>query len=150
MAMKEINVDVTDRVLKPVNEVFQAIVDPDKLSKYFVSHASAPIAAAKPVTWTFADVGGELTPEIESVERDKRIVFTWDASGQKARVEIELAPYDSSSTKIHVVEGSFSMTEEGVARALEQAKGWTDFIDCMRAYLEFGVRLRQGRTRDLH
>jgi hypothetical protein len=42
------------------------------------------------------------------------------------------------------------MTEEGVGRALEQAKGWTNFIDCMRAYLEFGVRLRQGRTKDMH
>jgi uncharacterized protein YndB with AHSA1/START domain len=150
MANKDINVDVTDRVLKPVHEVFQAIVDPDKLSKYFVSKASAPLAAGQHVTWTFADVGGELIPEIEAVEHDKRIVFTWTASGQKARVEIELAPYDERSTKIHIVESAFPMTEEGVGRALEQAKGWTDFIDCMRAYLEFGVRLRQGRTRDLH
>ena len=150
MARKDINVDVTDRVLKPVPEVFQAIVDPDKLSKYFVSNASAPLAAGQQVKWTFADVGGELTPEIETVERDKRIVFIWNASGQKARVEIELAPYDERSTKIHIVESGFPMTEDGVERALEQAKGWTDFIDCMRAYLEFGVRLRQGRTKDLH
>jgi uncharacterized protein YndB with AHSA1/START domain len=76
---------VTDRVLKPVGEVFEAIVDPDKLSKYFVSKASAPLAAGQRVVWTFADVGGELTPEIEMVERDRHIVFTWDASGQKAR-----------------------------------------------------------------
>jgi uncharacterized protein YndB with AHSA1/START domain len=141
---------VTDRVLKPVREVFQAIVDPDKLSKYFVSSASAPLAAGQRVTWTFADVGGELAPEIEAVEHDKRIVFAWTASGQKARVEIELAPYDERSTKIHIVESAFPMNEEGVQRALEQAKGWTDFVDCMRAYLEFGVRLRQGRTKDLH
>lgn len=64
MAKSDINVDVTDRVLKPVPEVFQAIVDPDKLSKFFISSASAPIAAGQMVTWTFADVGGELTPEI--------------------------------------------------------------------------------------
>jgi hypothetical protein len=30
------------------------------------------------------------------------------------------------------VERAFPMTEEGVQRALEQAKGWTDFIDCTR------------------
>jgi uncharacterized protein YndB with AHSA1/START domain len=150
MAKSDINVEVTDRVLKPVPEVFQAIVDPDELSKFFVSKASAPLAAGQQVTWKFADVGGELAPAIETVERDRRIVFTWEASGQKARVEIELAPYDERSTRIHIVESAFPMNEEGVQRALEQAKGWTDFIDCMRAYLEFGVRLRQGRTKDLH
>jgi uncharacterized protein YndB with AHSA1/START domain len=150
MAKREINVEVTDRVLKPVPEVFQAIVDPEKLSKFFVSDASAPLAAGQQVTWKFADVGAELVPEVETVERDKRIVFVWNASGQKAQVEIELAPYDESSTKIHIVERAFPMSSEGVRRALEQAKGWTDFVDCMRAYLEFGVRLRRGRTKDLH
>jgi len=150
MAKSDINVDVTDRVLKPVAEVFQAIVNPDKLSKYFVSNASAPLAAGQQVTWTFADVDVELSPEVEVVERNSRIVFTWEASGQKARVEIELSRYDERSTKIHIVESAFPMSEEGVQRALQQAKGWTDFIDCMRAYLEFGVRLRQGRTKDLH
>jgi len=150
MAKGEINVEITARVLKPVPEVFQAIVDPEKLSKFFVSDASAPLAAAQKVNWKFADVGAELDPEIEAVERDKRIVFTWDASGQKARVEIELASYDEQSTKIHIVESAFQMTARGVQRALEQAKGWTDFVDSMRAYLEFGVRLRRGRTKDLH
>jgi uncharacterized protein YndB with AHSA1/START domain len=68
---KDINVDVTNRVLKPVGEVFQAIIDPDKLAKYFVSNANAPLAPGRQVTWTFADVGAELSPEIEAVEPDK-------------------------------------------------------------------------------
>jgi uncharacterized protein YndB with AHSA1/START domain len=150
MAKSDINVEVTDRVLKPVPEVFQAIVDPEKLSKFFVSKASAPLSSGQQVSWTFADVGAELAPEIEVVEPDKRIAFTWDASGQKARVEIELTPYDEGSTRIRIVESAFPMTEEGVQRALRQSKGWTDFVDCMRAYLEYGVRLRRGRTKDVH
>jgi uncharacterized protein YndB with AHSA1/START domain len=97
MTNKDINVDVTDRVLKPVDEVFQAIVDPDKLSKYFVSHASAPIAAGKPVTWTFADVGGELTPEIERVEPGKRIVFRRRASRSSFRPMMRTRPKSISS-----------------------------------------------------
>ena len=52
----------------------QAIVDPEKLSKYFVSNASAPVAAGQPVKWIFADVGGELTPQIEVVERNERFI----------------------------------------------------------------------------
>jgi uncharacterized protein YndB with AHSA1/START domain len=77
-------------------------------------------------------------------------VFTWEASGEKTRVRIELAPDDDGSTRIHIVESAFSMNEEGVQGALEQTKGWTDFVNCMRAYLEFGVQLRKGRTKDLH
>lgn len=35
----EIDVNVRERILKPVPEVFQAVVDPVKMSNYFISSA---------------------------------------------------------------------------------------------------------------
>lgn len=37
----EVDVNVRDRILKPVNEVFAAFVDPAKMSQYFISGAPA-------------------------------------------------------------------------------------------------------------
>jgi hypothetical protein len=38
----ELDVNVRDRILKPVNEVFAAFVDPAKMSQYFIPAPGAP------------------------------------------------------------------------------------------------------------
>jgi hypothetical protein len=43
------------RILKPVNEVFDAVVDPNKMSNYFISGTSGPIQLGK-VEWEFGDL----------------------------------------------------------------------------------------------
>lgn len=146
----EVQVRVVDRVLKPVADVFDAIVDPDKITKFFASGSSGPMAPGKTITWTFADVGRAISPEVLAVEKDRHIAFAWNASGGTARVDIRLEPYDAQSTRITVTEDGWSMDEAGVERALGQTQGWTDFICCMKGYLQFGVNLREGRTREAH
>jgi uncharacterized protein YndB with AHSA1/START domain len=37
------------KIRKPAAEVFEAVVDPEKLNHYFVHSASAPLAAQMPV-----------------------------------------------------------------------------------------------------
>jgi uncharacterized protein YndB with AHSA1/START domain len=43
----DFEVNVRERILKPVNEVFDAVVDPNKMSNYFISGASGPIKAIR-------------------------------------------------------------------------------------------------------
>jgi hypothetical protein len=62
--MMEVQVRVVDRVLKPVADVFDAIVDPDKITKFFASGSSGPMAPGKTITWTFADVGRAISPHL--------------------------------------------------------------------------------------
>jgi len=146
----EVQVRVVDRVLKPAADVFDAIVSPDKITKFFASGASGPLTAGQTVTWTFADVGRTILPEVLALEKDRHIAFVWDASGERARVDIRLEPQDAHSTRITIAEDGWPMDEAGVQRALGQTQGWTDFICCMKGYLQFGVNLRAGRTREAH
>jgi uncharacterized protein YndB with AHSA1/START domain len=41
--------NVEGRVLRPVNEVFAVIVDPAKMSRYFISSGSGPMKAGTTV-----------------------------------------------------------------------------------------------------
>jgi uncharacterized protein YndB with AHSA1/START domain len=47
-----------DVVLKPLEEVFDAVVDPAVLSGYFISSGSGRLEEGATVEWAFADVGG--------------------------------------------------------------------------------------------
>src|ERR671920_360405 len=51
-----VTVRVTDRIARPVADVFDAIVDPAQMSQYFISRASGPIALGAKLEWEFADV----------------------------------------------------------------------------------------------
>jgi len=54
-ARMDFEVNVRERILKPVNEVFDAVVDPKKMSNYFISGASGPIKVGR-VEWEFGDL----------------------------------------------------------------------------------------------
>lgn len=52
----ELKFEVQGRIAKPVDEVFDAVYNPDKLSGYFTTGgASGPLDEGVTVTWDFAD-----------------------------------------------------------------------------------------------
>lgn len=141
-----VEVNVKDRVLRPVAEVFAAIVDPSRMSHYFITRGSGPMKAGATVEWEFTDVGRSLDVDVKAIEHNHRIAFEWTASGARARVTILLEPADASTTLISINEAGWPLDREGVQRALGQTQGWTDFVCCMKAYLQHGINLRLGRT----
>lgn len=80
------------QVPRPVEEVFDFIVEPGLLSSYFTAEASGPLVVGAHVTWTFAD-GRSETVDVESVETNRRVVFVRNGS----RVTISLAPLDGGT-----------------------------------------------------
>jgi uncharacterized protein YndB with AHSA1/START domain len=141
-------VRVEDRIARAPAAVFDAIVDPAKMSQYFISRGSARIAAAgDKIAWEWSDVGAKLEIEIGQLEPDQKVGFAWSASGSPTKVTLLLEP-DGDATKIVATEAPFPLTDEGVARAMQQTQGWTDFCCCLKAYLQHGIDLRRGKTAD--
>jgi len=75
---------VRTRIQKPVNEVFDAVYNPKKLSKYFTTGgADGPLDEGKTVMWSFIDSGVKIPPfhvKVKKVVRNKLIQFSWEAS----------------------------------------------------------------------
>jgi hypothetical protein len=141
--------NVQDRILAPASEVRDAIVYPDRMSGYFISHGDRPMRSGTSVHWEFADVGGALDVDVIEVD-DDRIRFQWQASGVRTLVDLEVLPDDATSTVVKVTESAWPNDDDGVARALEQTAGWTDFLCSLKAYVLHGINLREGRTADTH
>jgi uncharacterized protein YndB with AHSA1/START domain len=145
----ELDVNVRDRILKPVNDVFAAFVDPAKMSQYFISGASGPMKAGTKVEWEFADVGAKVLIDVLEVEENRRIVFEGGPCGARSRTTIELRADDSNTTIVSINEAKFPTDHEGVKRALGQTAGWTYTLACLKAYLQFGINLRFGLNKRL-
>ena len=121
----EVDVNVRARILKPINEVFAAFVDPAKMSQYFISGASGPLEAGTKVEWEFADVGAKVLINVLEVEENRRIVYEWAPCGARSRTTIQLSGDDPNTTVVTINEAKFPMDHEGVKRAMGQTAGWT-------------------------
>jgi uncharacterized protein YndB with AHSA1/START domain len=138
---------VSGRIAKPVHEVFDAVVNPKKLSGYFttLNGASAPLVAGTTVTWW-----GSVPVEVDEIELDKRIVLRWDAEvaeGQpvyKTRIEMGFDVLEDGSTFVTIGESGWVEDAVGRKASYGNCEGWAEMLSAMKAWLEYGINLREG------
>src|SRR5436853_5765780 len=93
------------KVLKSVHEVFEAIVDPAKMSNYFISKSTGRMEENKTVTWKFPEFDMEFPVRIDKIEQNKYISFRCnDFDGTETLVEITLVSKENNSTFVTVTE----------------------------------------------
>lgn len=129
------------QIQKPIEEVFQGIVNPDKITKYFISESSGLLETGKEVIWKFPEFEDRFPITKVKTEANKLVSFVWDP-GTVVTITLEELP--DKSTLVRVNENGKELNEENVKWALENSGGWANFLACMKAYLEYGIQLRKG------
>jgi uncharacterized protein YndB with AHSA1/START domain len=139
------------RIAKPIAEVFEAVVNPDALSNYFTTGgASGRLEPGATVMWDFADFPGAFPVEVAEVVPNERIVLNWDggvdAGGEnyQTRVDLRFAEIAGDCTLVSISESGWRENNAGIKSALGNSGGWMQMLCCMKAWLEYGIRLRDG------
>ena len=133
------------QILKPAHEVFEAIVDPTKMSRYFIERSSGRLEEGKQLTWKFPEFDSEFQIIVGTIEPDRFISWSWNSPDGKTLVaEITLTPRDKNATVISVTEKGMESDEAGIAWLKGNSAGWAYFLSCLKAYLEYGINLRKG------
>ena len=132
------------QISKSPHEVYEAIVDPKKMSKYFISESSGRMEEGKQIMWRFPEFDAEFPIRVDRIEKDKYISYRWDVEGRDLLVEMTLTPVDSEATVVTVTEKSMENDEAGIKWLMGNTEGWANFLACLKAYLEYGVNLRKG------
>jgi uncharacterized protein YndB with AHSA1/START domain len=145
MKIETLEVKAALVMLKPVHEVFEAIVDPAKMTNYFISKSNGRIEEGKKLIWKFPEMDMEFPVRVAKVEKDKYISFYWnDMDGRELLVEMTLLPKSSDFTFVTVTEKSRENDEAGIKWLKGNTEGWANFLACLKAYLEYGINLRKG------
>ena len=133
------------KIRKPVAEVFDAVVRPEKLSGYFLQSSSGPLVPGATVKWKFAEVPEAFDVQVFEVVENARIVFEWPADGgYSTRVWMAFKPLDAQNTMVQIGEGGWPATPDGDRASHDNAGGWMHMLACLKAYLEYGINLREG------
>ena len=149
--LHELSFTVSGRIGRPCAEVYEAVADPDQLSRYFTTGgARGRLAAGEPVSWDFADFPGRFPVTVIGTCPPHRIVIEWHgeaAAGTDAttRVIFEFESLDQDTrTLVTITETSWQPTPDGARSAFDNCEGWTSMLNALKAWLEHGINLRDG------
>lgn len=155
----ELKFKVAGRIAKPVAEVFEAVVNPAELSRYFTTGgAKGRLETGATVYWEFHDYPGAFPVEVVEVEPNRRIVFCWAASdgalhdgdaaaasaGYNTTVTMVFEPLEDGRTLVSISEEGWRETEAGLKASYDNCEGWMQALCSLKAYLEHGINLRDG------
>jgi uncharacterized protein YndB with AHSA1/START domain len=146
----ELKFEVKIKIQKPVNEVFDAVHDPEKLSGYFTNGGSSgPLDEGATVTWKFDDNPGDQPVEGEvkviKVIPNEHIAREWmDAADHMTRTEFNFEKAGASETVVRIAETGWEENQSDLDRSYGNCFGWSQMICSLKAYLEYGINLRKG------
>lgn len=134
----------TIQIQKSKNEVFDAIVNPNKMNQYFIASSSGAIETGKIVEWKFPEFDDIFPVMGGDLKQDEYISFDWSGGVDDMLVEIFLEIGENDSTIVKVIEHEMNDDEAGIKQLMGQTEGWANFLACLKAYLEYGINLRKG------
>lgn len=150
---------VSARIARPVEQVFEAVADPDQLSRYFTTGgAKGRLETGARVSWDFHDFPGAFPVEVVEVVPGERIVLRWEATegavdmeagtyqpgGYQTTVTMTFEPLDAGRTLVTIAEEGWRETPGGLKASYDNCGGWAQMLCALKAWLEHGINLREG------
>jgi uncharacterized protein YndB with AHSA1/START domain len=152
----DLKFQIQTKIQKPIDEVFDAVYNPEKLSGYFTNGgASAPLDEGTEVEWRFADNPGDeahVAPvTVKKVIPNELIVIEWEGDkGRTTRTEMSFEKAGPDDTIVRISESGWQETQDGLNRSYGNCMGWSHMVMCLKAYLEYGINLRKGAYEGLY
>ena len=148
----ELRFTVFAHVSRPVEEVFEAVADPAKLSAYFTTGgAKGRLASGATVEWDFHDFPGAFPVEVVEVVENERIVLRWHANeaggeaGYKTTGAFRFLPLEGNTrTKVEIAEEGWRATQAGLDASYGNCMGWAQMLAALKVWVECGINLREG------
>ncbi|MDW3969401.1 SRPBCC domain-containing protein [Staphylococcus saprophyticus] len=119
----------------PRETVFEAFVDLEKIGGFWFSSSSERWEQGKTITLRYEEYDAELNINIERVEDNQLIAFTWGAHPVTIQFE-----ESEAGTVVTTTEKDFDTQD--VKQLLGQKEGWVYMLSCLKVYLEHGVTIR--------
>ncbi len=159
----EIRFRVATRVARSIEEVFDAVANPDTLSKYFTTGgAKGAMETGATMQWEFHDYPGAFDVDVVEVVKNKRIVLKWPAyeseppnvDGAEDHTEDAIADYKTTvtmtfsevegGTMVEIAEEGWRNTPAARNGSYGNCQGWSQMLCCLKAWVEHGINLRDG------
>jgi uncharacterized protein YndB with AHSA1/START domain len=129
-------------IRRPVDEVFEAFVDPAATTKFWFTNGSARLETGRQVQWEWEMYGISVPVTVKSLEPGSRIVIEWQGYKGPTIVEWRFAGQKDGTTFVSITEVGFTGSgDELVQQLADSTQGFSLVLAGLKAYLEHGVQL---------
>ena len=91
----------------------------------------------------FLKIMDDKDQELEVI-KDNYVSYYWSMDNQELLVEMTLTTKENNSTLVSISEKSRNNDVAGLKWLSGNSFGWSNFLACLKAYLEYGINLRKG------
>lgn len=151
MDQESLSFTVSGRVARPVAETYEAVADPEQLSRYFTTGgARGRLEPGNDVTWDFHDFPGAFPVTVVEADSPRRLVIRWGGEATTATdgtttTTFEFEPVDGDTrTLVTITESSWQPTADGAKHAFDNCEGWSTMLAALKVWVEHGINLRDG------
>jgi uncharacterized protein YndB with AHSA1/START domain len=121
-------------IRRPVAEVFDAFVRPDKITQFWLESTTGPLAKGAQVTWCFMVPGATQTVTVTEFEAKRRIAFDWSDGNH---VNMDFDPRPNGATRVSVAVTGF-VDGSKVDQAVNATEGFSIVLCDLKTLLESG------------
>ena len=135
---------IRTKINKPLGEVFDAVVNPKKITGYFCNQADAPLVEGQTVHWTWTAHKVTHPVKVKQIVLNSKVVIEWPAmTGGTSIAEMSFSTLDDGATMVTISETGWPETADGLKASYKNCEGWQHMLCCMKAYLQHGIDLRK-------
>ncbi|MDQ1830738.1 SRPBCC domain-containing protein [Massilia scottii] len=131
-------VELVARAKMPIRctatQAFDAFVQPDRITSFWLTSASAPLGPGAQVAWQFMVAGASECVNVTAFERPRHIAFTWTGSG--LFVDISLAE-QGGMTVVGVEVRGFG-GDDAMDQIVNATEGFSIVLCDLKVFLESG------------
>lgn len=132
-------VNVGMLIRKPVEEVFEAFIDPTITTKFWFTKSNGRLEKGKRIRWDWEMYGVSAELEVKEIEQSKRILIQFD---DETIVEWLFTARESEGTYVTIINYGFKGdSTEIVNQVIDSTGGYTTVLCGLKALLEHNVKL---------
>lgn len=128
-------------IRKPVEEVFEAFVNPAITTQFWFTKSSGRLDENKQVEWTWEMYNYTAPVKVLSIETNKKIVIEWGSAEDATIVEWVFKSLDKGTFVSIVNSGFQGDTDKLIAQVRDSTEGFTLVLAGLKALLEYNIRL---------
>lgn len=141
MTLKNAPVVKTQMLIrKPVDDVFEAFVNPAITTKFWFTKSTGKLETGKEIRWEWEMYGVSAEVRVKAIERNRRILIEWD--NPALPVEWLFTPRPDGTTLVKISNWGFQGDDDEVVRkAMDSTGGFSFVLAGLKALLEHDVSL---------
>lgn len=127
-------------VRRPVQQVFQAFIDPVLTTNFWFTKSSGQLEIGKVITWEWEMYNISTKVFVREIIENKRIVIEWGEP--LTTIEFLFEQQNNSATYVIIKNYGFNQTGQELIEIIkDNTGGFTTVLDGLKAFLEYDLKL---------